>query len=767
MPNDVNNSGKRTPAPANSAAFSNMLQGIFSDSEELNGDDQEAVEQPVSECAFFEEAEEKDETAIADAIAQAIATSFEKEDTQPVILSTLFSEETDGTEGESEGETLSEILDETTDPGLEADISPSSADAPRQPSEPIPATEQPSVEKTAQERPVSPAAEEKKQPVTQPAENSARTKQAPAAAAKKTRKSDEVHNPGTGYAKISRSTIRVTPKEYFQTTFSGVIDRQKEALPPIGVDLKTHERKLSMQTGIERLLSPARYVIFILMMLCLAGRKYNWMTLGFMGGIKGTYVSLILTIAAMIVCWESTYRSVRDIFYLRFSHESYLLIATVLSAVEALMNKNEATLLPILAMSWCVCGMSALMTSQANLRSLRAVITGRSKVGLRVSNKLWNGYDVIGKAPSGTAGFVRRQAEPDPWHSWHTAFFIPMLMICLVASAYISAKNEMNYLTVAVTIMNISMPVSMALCCARPFNLLSQALTGQGVVAGWYGIKSFSGKKAVMIYDNDLFPKGTVGHKGVKVYGRMTASQLVSYGASIVLRANIGLDAPFIKLVQQTNAQILEISHLTVQEGGVEARIHRNRVQVGTYHYMQLMGVSMPIKGSSNGIYIAVNGSLAGLFAIKYGLRAGAISGFHRFVREKTLTSLIVTRNFTVNPAFIERSFKAPITRLLCPKSGIRRRLSQPTILKNGAVCGYTLREGVSAYSRTVGGARRVHRMGVIYTVASICFSLYLMVDTISAFAAGTAMIDATRVLLVHLLMFVAVEIGARLAVRK
>lgn len=760
MSNDVNH----TTPDADAQVLSQLLETMFSDGEG-DPDDVSTVESPDTQETVEDteettievpdvEPEPTEEAALADAIARAIASSFDEPEVQVVIDS--GEEEKSEPSPQAEPSAKKQPEETKTAPATEKKPVAKTSAAPVGAGKSTQKAASPTRKNAPQSAPASSKTVEQKPKAANPPANGG---SAPGKA--------PVKNPGTDYTKIGRSSVKTSFADSFAGTFSGVIERQQEALPPMGVDLRAHERTLAATTTVDRLLSPVRYVIFILMMLCLAGRKYSWMTLGFMGGMKGTMVSLVLTCVALAVCWQSTYRAVRDIIYLRFSHESYLLLATILTAAEALMNRNASTLLPLLTMSWCVSGMGALMQSQGNLRALRAVITGRNKTGIRVGKKLWKDNDVIGKAPSGTAGFVRRQAEPDPWHTWHNVFFVPMLMIALVASAYISAKTESGYLTNFVTIVDIGMPVSMALCCARPYNLLSQALSGQGVVAGWYGIKSMTGKKAVMVYDSDLFPKGTITPKGIKPLGKMTMIQLVSYAASVVLRADIGLEAPFTKLVYQTGAPILDITYLAVQEGGVEARIFREQVQVGTYQYMQLMGISMPRKGSSNGVYIAVNGKLEGLFQMKYAMRSGSVGGFNRFAREKTLTSLIVTRNFTVNPAFIERSFKVPITKQLCPKVTVRRKLSQPGTLKGSTVCGYTLREGVSAYSRTVGGARRVHRMGTAFTLFSIVFSLYLMLDTVSALATGGAMIDPARVLLVHLLLFLVVEIGARLALRR
>lgn len=576
----------------------------------------------------------------------------------------------------------------------------------------------------------------------------------------------EGQKPGTGHKKIARSRVHVPMKGYAATLISGVQERRNEALPPAGVSLRTQEKQLATKTGIDRMLSPVRYGMLLLMFFCLAGRKYSWMTLGFLKDMSGIYIAVAFTAILLVVNWQSVYRAVRDALYLQFSYESYLLVATLLTAIEAIRNQNEDSLMPLLAMSWCFCGIANLMSAQGDLRFLRGAITGKKRVGLRTAKNRYEEQEVIGKAPSGTAGFVRRQGQMDVWHSGNSVFMTVLLLGCIIVSAYLSARMETSYLSVLVYLMDIGTPLSMALCCARPYHLLSQALSGKGALAGWAGIQGLSGNKSVLIYDSDLFPKGTTGHKGVKVFGRYTASQLVSYGASMVLRADVGLDDVFTRLLRDGDGELLEVRGLQILEGGMEGRIHGGRVLLGTYQFMQLMGVDVPRKGSTNGIYIAVNGHLAGMFAIKYALRSGSVGAFRRFTQEKNLTPLIVTRNFTINPAFIEKSYKAPILRMICPKTEIRRTLSQPEWMKGGTTCGFILRDGLSAYSRTVTGARRVRRMGLIYTGLSMVLTVYLTINAILSLSGGGAPVEITRILLMHFILLVAVEIGARVAVR-
>lgn len=589
-----------------------------------------------------------------------------------------------------------------------------------------------------------------------------------AQAAPKAEKKPEPKNPGTEHQKIPKSHVssKISAAEYIGDLVKELRRRQSMALPKPGTSLRGTEKRMSTFVQIERVLSPVRYLMILLMLLCIGGRSVGWMTLGFMKGNAAITIALIATIVSMIASWQSVVRGVRDLWYCRASYETFLLLVTILTAIEALALHNQNTFLPLIAISWAVTGTAEYLHDQASLRSLRAVITGRGRVGVRTAADKWEHTDVIGKAPVTTAGYVRHQAQPDVWHGGMGIFLPVLTFLSVIISAYLSAKTQTNYLTVLVTVLDVAMPVSLAVCCARPYNLLARALRGRGAVAGWFGMQELSGKKAMLVYDTDLFPSGTMQQMGVRAYLPMDPRELVSMGASMALRANVGFQTVFTKLLRDMNGEIYDVSRFQMQETGLEGYIHQQLVHLGSYQYMQLMGVTLPKRAPKYGVYIAINRELAGLFGVKYQVSPGSVGGFRRMVREPRLTPLLVTRNFCINPGFVEHWFKAPVTQMGCPKAEIRRALSEPSLLTRGVTCGFVFQEGIAAYSRTVAGARRVYRMGLWLTGITMLLGLVLAVQTILAIASGGAVIPAQRLAILNLILYLVVEIWARIAVR-
>lgn len=541
---------------------------------------------------------------------------------------------------------------------------------------------------------------------------------------------------------------------------------QRGDLPPVRTSLKAAEKSSAILVRISGMLSPVRYIILLLMIFALAGRRFSWMTLGFLGGSVGVSISIVCTLVAMAMAWQCLLKAVRDVLHLRLTYEPLLLFVTLMSLADTAVHKDPKTLLPLLVMAWCLAGTAELMKSRSNLRALRGVISGHSRKAVRVTENRWEHTDCIGKASASTAGFVRRMEEMDTFHVGWSAYSLLLVALSLIISAYLSAKTKGNYFSILVTLLTVAMPVSLCACCARPYELLTRIMNGAGAPAGWAGLRGISGKKAMLVYDEDLFPQGTIGHKGVRVYGNQTPRLLTSYAASLVLRANNGLGDVFTGLLREMDGRIYDVSYFQVMDAGLAGRINGVVVAVGTYHFMQLLGAMPPADAPKNGIYIAINGELAGVFAIRYKVRSGAAGGFLRLSRDRRLTTLMATRNFCVNPSFVRRWFKVPVAAVTCPKLETRLELSQPGILARGITCGFVTRDGIAPYSRLVAGGRRVYRMGLILTVLSIVLSLLMLIRTAMLISAGVGVWNGARLLLMQILLLLGLELWARFAVR-
>ena len=649
--------------------------------------------------------------------------------------------------------------------------------------EPLPVAEEEALEPPVEEEPLEISAEEPKEtpaeepgeavpepvsePVSQPGPEGKESR--PKAKKKRSRKEKEPVQPVNSaprQKKIPTGRVHTGFLDALVLMLMDIRERRQEDLPDSQTSLNARENYYAGRVRRSGMFAPLRVLFILVMVLSIAGRRYAWMLLGILGGDTGIWIALIVTALSMAVSWESVRAAIRDIYYLRFSFESLLLFLTLVSMVEAVAQRNTGTLLPLLAISWCLAGMTDLMWSRGKLRSLRTVLTAKNRTGVRLAYRLYETQDCIGKAPAGVYGFARHQETGDTFHFGWSLYAVLLLLASMIVSAYLTGKTEGNYLTVFSTVLTSAMPFAALWCCARPYELLTRALGRRGALAGWFGIRMLSGTRSMLIYDSDLFPAGRITHKGVKVYGNQTPRLLISYGASLVLRANNGLTEPFTQLLREVDGQIHNVRYFQVSEGGVTGDIHGVHVAVGTYSFMQLIGAIPPSYAPKSGLFIALNGQIAGLFSLRHRVQSGAAAGFHRLVREPGLTLVAATKGFSVNPSFLMDWFQIPVGDMLCPKVDTRWKLAGARKMRRGAVCGYLGKDGIVAYSRMVAGARRTHRMGIVFTVLSVILSVAMLVHTAAILSGGVEAVTGTQLLLIQFLLLLLEELWARFSIR-
>ena len=215
----------------------------------------------------------------------------------------------------------------------------------------------------------------------------------------------------------------------------------------------------------------------------------------------------------------------------------------------------------------------------------------------------------------------------------------------------------------------------------------------------------------MLIYDGDLFPPGYVEFNGIKVFGDYSIERVLSYTATLIRDSGSGLTKLFHDLLRAQGGLFRQADHLCCYEGGgLSANIRGYQVLVGSASFMNLMEVPLPPGlNVKNAVFCAIDGDLAGIFALNYSLHDGVFPSLDALLREK-VGPVLATRDFNIIPAMLHQRFKLASDKMDFPPVERRRELSDPEQPHNPILTAVLCREGLVPYADSVVGARRLRR---------------------------------------------------------
>lgn len=244
-----------------------------------------------------------------------------------------------------------------------------------------------------------------------------------------------------------------------------------------------------------------------------------------------------------------------------------------------------------------------------------------------------------------------------------------------------------------------------------PLALLSRRLfhTGAGL-AGWTGCRAAASAGTITLTDGDLFPPGTVSINGIKLFGEHSLETVTSYAASVLAASGSGLNRIFCEMVKTQGGNLRQPDNFSFYEnGGYSAELEGRTILAGSSDFMALMGVSLPRDMKlKNGVFLAIDGSLAGVFAVMYSANDGIRSALSCLMRSK-LIPVFAVRDFNITPSMLSKKFRMSFAR--CEYPPIKKRLSLSE-MREGAEAAPTAvlcREGLVPYADAVVGGRRLH----------------------------------------------------------
>ncbi len=307
----------------------------------------------------------------------------------------------------------------------------------------------------------------------------------------------------------------------------------------------------------------------------------------------------------------------------------------------------------------------------------------------------------------------------------------------------------------------VAVPASSYIALSRPHALLERRLHKHGtVLCGWQGIEKLSRKGVFPLQDTDIFPVGSAKLNGVKFYGDREPDEVVAYAAALICAVGGGMEPLFRQLLESRSGYHYSVDTLRgYPGGGVGGEINGEAVLAGSLGFMQAMGVDMP-QGTrvSQAVYVAIDGSLSGVFAITYTKVKSAAMGLTTLCAYRGLTPVMTGGDFMLTESFIRNKFGVNTRRMVFPDRETRQQLSEFEIPAEEEIpaLALTTREGLAGIAYGVTGARALRNAtlaGVIVHMLGGIVGLVMM--AVLAAIGAAELVTPANILLYELIWMI------------
>ena len=332
-------------------------------------------------------------------------------------------------------------------------------------------------------------------------------------------------------------------------------------------------------------------------------------------------------------------------------------------------------------------------------------------------------------------GFYRLMSRPDPARYWQN-YAMPLVMaVAAVLSGVVcfSDGNMSDFPWVLTALTTAGAGLSIPLSGVLPMYYLSRRLGRSGcAAAGYAGARAVSRSRRLILTDDDLFPPGTVTLNGYKVFGEERA-RAVSYAASVAKAAGSSLTPLLERQLTAEGGFHLPVEWINYcEEGGVEANIRGETVLMGSAYFMKKRRVALPRDMKlSTGVFLAVDGALTAVFAVKYQPSRNAEWAL-RTLKRFRITPVLAVRSGNVTPGLIKRKFGVD-ARPVYPDVSTRLALAQLAEQQGEQPYVIVCREGLMPLVESVAGSRRAVKavrtatiLGYIGAAVGVALAYYL-----------------------------------------
>lgn len=465
------------------------------------------------------------------------------------------------------------------------------------------------------------------------------------------------------------------------------------------------------------------------------------------------YVIAVFHAIALVLGWDTLWRSLVRLARGKPNLDLIMTVSNLLVLADAFTlpsSAGGATRVPYSAVAvlslWCTM-YGDLQKRHGQRISCRTAATASEPYIVTRDEGAWNNRDTYAKWSGDLTGFGSQlQAEDGAERIFRV--LTPLLLLACTLFALIASVGQgkpEHVLWCFASTFTAACPLSAALCFGLPWQKLALRLSKTGAaLAGWQGVTNTTGGSNLILTDIDLFPVGNVTMNGIKIFGTFPLERIVAYTASAIRDAGSGLEKAFYDLLRSQGGFYRKGELFTTYEGGVSEVFGNDLVQVGSASFMVLMNIPLPpgLK-VKNAVFCAVNGTLAGIFALSYHLPASVPPALDILIHNR-ITPVLCTRDFNLIPSVLRQRFKLPSEKMEYPSIERRRELSDPKREHSKTLTAVLCREGLGPYADAIVGGRRLRSavrlsagLACLGSIVGLLLSFYL--TFVCAFDALTA----------------------------
>ena len=360
------------------------------------------------------------------------------------------------------------------------------------------------------------------------------------------------------------------------------------------------------------------------------------------------------------------------------------------------------------------------------------------------------------KRRGSAAGFSVTAQREDISGRWQT-IVLPVILIGALVFSVLSTLEVGSWLLFLWNLSAIlagANTLAFPLAYSLPLRRVTRRFAKSGsALAGYCGANIMRRSNCLVLTDSDLFPPGTVTLNGLKIFGE-ESGKVFSYAATMAHASETGLSRLFDNLNESEGGKLEPLSDLNFyEEGGVGGTIHGESVLFGTASFCRKMGVTLPTGLKlQTGMFLAVDGALIAVFAVKY-MAAENVDWAMHALHRAGITPVLAVRDGNITPQLLKRKFGTD-ARAVYPQLSTRLALSEKAGTKP---CALIYREGLMPYAELAVGGKRLCRAVRVGNILSLIASVTgTMVSFYLSFVTAYALFSPFTLLLFLLLWAVA-----------